>query len=132
MRQRFERGLNPGTLFSALAVILGLTVMNSAACGSDPELMALENRTGGTLSVEIIDVPDERPLELGKTRTAERPVDTMYQTDLVEMTGDTSARVRVTGPDGVTLCDHVATKSEPAPRFIILPEGCTVEANASR
>jgi len=124
--------LNPGTLFSALAIILGLTVTVSAACGSDPELLALENRTGGTLSVEITEIPDERPLELGKSRTVEVPVGTMYQTELVEITGDTSARIHVTGPEGLILCDHVATTNEPAPRLIILSDGCSIEASASR
>ena len=58
------------------------------------------------------------------------PVDTRYQTELVEITGDTSARIRVTTPDGETLCEYVATESEPAPRLVVLADGCIVEDGA--
>lgn len=111
-------------LFAALVAVIAV------ACGGDPELLAVENRTNGPLIVEITEVPDERPLESGPARSANVPVDTMYQTELVEITGETSARVRVIGPDGATLCERVATKSEPAPRLVVAVDGCSVETDA--
>lgn len=111
-------------LFAALVAVIAV------ACGGEPELLAVENRTNGPLIVEITEVPDERPLESGPGRTATVPVDTMYQTELVEITGETSARVRVIGSDGTTLCESVATKSEPAPRLVVAADGCTVETGA--
>ena len=82
------------------------------------------------LTVEITEVPDNQPLETGESRTANVPVDTMYQTELVEITSDTSARVRVTGPDGTPLCEYVATESESAPRLVVRANGCVVETGA--
>ncbi len=114
----------------ATILVIGVSLsLITAACGSDPELLAIENRTGGLLTVEITEVPDEQPLETGESRTANVPVDTMYQTELVEITGDTSARIRVSVPDGSTLCEYVATESEPAPRLVVLADGCVVEAD---
>lgn len=120
-------GLRPNTSLIALAALVAVI---GAACGGGPDLLTLENRTGGPVSVEIIEVPDERPLESGLTRSAVVPVDTMYQTELVEITGETSALVRVTGPDGNTLCEHVATEGDPAPRLIVLVDSCSVETGA--
>ena len=127
MRLRRRPGLMPEKRLSAFAALV--TVI-AVTCGGDPELLAVENRTGGPVSIEIIEVPNERPLESGLTRTAAVPADTMYQTELVEITGETSARIRVSGPDGATLCEHVATESEPAPRLIVLADGCSVETGA--
>lgn len=124
MRLRRKPGLMPEKCLSAFAALV--TVI-AVSCGGDPDLLAVENRTGGPVSIEIIEVPNDRPLESGSTRTAAVPADTMYQTELVEITGETSARIRVAGPDGVTLCEHVATESEPAPRLIVLVGGCSVE-----
>lgn len=115
----------------ATILLIGVSLsLITAACGGDPELLAIENLTDGPLAVEITEVPDDQPLETGESRTATVPVDTMYQTELVEITGDTSARIRVSGPDGTPLCEYVATESEPAPRLVVLADGCVVEAGA--
>jgi len=114
-----------------LILLIGVSLsLVTAACGSDPELLAIENLTDGSLTVEITEVPDDQPLETGESRTANVPVDTMYQTELVEITSDTSARVRVTGPDGTPLCEYVATESESAPRLVVRANGCVVETGA--
>jgi hypothetical protein len=113
-----------------LILLIGMSLsLITAACGGDPELLAIENLTDGPLTVEITEVPDDQPLETGASRTANVPVDTMYQTELVEITDDTSARIRVSGPNGAALCEYVATESEPAPRLVVLADGCVVEAD---
>lgn len=94
------------------------------ACGSDPALLAVENLTDGELTVEITEVPDDSPLESGGSRSVSLPFDTMYETELVEITTDTSARIRISNPDGQLLCEYVATESEPAPRLIVQADGC--------
>lgn len=124
---RSRPGLMP---WASLGALIAFVAVIGVACGSDPNLLTVENRTGGPVSVEIVEVPDDRPLESGLARSATVPVDTMYQTELVEITGDTSARIRVAGPDGATLCEHVATEREPAPRLIVLAGGCSVETGA--
>ena len=122
-----RRSLGSPGLILLIGVALSLVMV---ACGSDPELLAIENRTDGPLTVEITEVPDDKPLETGESRTANVPVDTMYQTELVEITSDTSARVRVSGEDGTPLCEYVATESERAPTLVVLADGCVVEADA--
>ena len=117
----------PKTFLGALVAFVAVIGL---ACGGEPDLLAVENRTDGPVIVEIIEVPNERPLESGPARSAEVPFDTMYETELVEITGGTSARIRITGPDGAMLCEHIATGSEPAPRLIVLADGCSIETGA--
>jgi len=119
-----------GTRLFTLAVMICAVAILALACGGDPELLAVENRTGGAIVVEIAEIPDEHPLELGASRTANVQIDTMYETELSEITGDTSARVHVTDLDGGTICEHVATESEPAPRLIVFVGGCDIESEA--
>ena len=110
------------------ALILGLIPVIAIACGGDPDLLAIENLTVGALSVEITEGPDDKPLEEGESRTAAIPFDTMYQTELVEITNETSARIVVTDPSGNVLCEHVATENEPAPRLLVQADGCGIES----
>ena len=61
-----------GSMFSSSLRSLGLILLIgvslsliTAACGSDPELLAIENLTDGPLTVVITEVPDDQPLETG-------------------------------------------------------------------
>jgi hypothetical protein len=119
-----------GMKLFTLAVMICAVAMLTLTCGGATELLAVENRTGGAIVVEIAEVPDEHPLELGASRTANVPIDTMYETELSEITGDSSARVHVTDLDGGTICEHVATESKPAPRLIVFAGGCDIESIA--
>ena len=67
MRLRPGSDLKSGSYRRSIGLILIFGIflaLTAAACGGDPELLAIENRTEGPLSVEITEVPDE-PLGRG-------------------------------------------------------------------
>lgn len=115
---------------TSYGLILGSILILALACGSDPELLAIENLTDGALNVKITEIPDDQPLEAGESRVATVPFDSMYETELVEITDDTSAGIVITNPSGQVLCEHVATESEPAPRLLVQSDGCGIESRS--
>ncbi len=130
MRALRMQELTPARRLKKAALFMGLIPVIAFACGSDPDLLAIENLTDDALSVVITEVPDDQPLAPGGSRTATVPFDTRYETELVEITDDTSALIVITDLAGSVLCEHVATESEPAPRILVQSDGCGIESGS--
>ncbi len=75
----------------------------------------------------ITEVPNDKPLESGESRRTTIPFDTMYETQLLEITDDTSALIEISEPTGVVLCEYLGTDDEQAVRLLVRSNGCSIE-----
>ena len=110
-----------------VVVVIGVISLTAFACSSHPDLIAIENLTDGSLSVVITEVPNDKPLESGESRRTTIPFDTMYETQLLEITDDTSALMEISDPTGFVVCEYLGTDDEQAVRLLVRSNGCSIE-----